>query len=77
GEIYEGEITHGRKYTEDELWDNYAYMIQQIAPVAEEEGVYIGIHPDDPPVYPLGGIPRCMFGNFSGYKTAMEIADSP
>jgi mannonate dehydratase len=75
--IYEGELTHGREYSEEELWDNYAYMIRQIAPVAEEEGVYIGIHPDDPPVYPLGGIPRCMFGNFEGYKKAMEIADSP
>jgi mannonate dehydratase len=76
-EIYSGELTHGRLYTEEELWDNYAYMIRQIAPVAEEAGVRIGIHPDDPPVYALGGIPRCMFGNFAGYKKAMEIADSP
>jgi mannonate dehydratase len=75
--VYAGELTHGRKYSEEELWDNYAHMIRQIAPVAEEAGVYIGIHPDDPPVYPLGGIPRCMFGNFEGYKRAMEIADSP
>ncbi len=74
---YAGELTHGRRYSEDELWDNYAYMIRQIAPVAEEAGVRIGIHPDDPPVYALGGIPRCMFGNFEGYKKAMEIADSP
>jgi len=74
---FSGELTHGRPYSEEELWDNYAYMIRQIAPVAEEAGVYIGIHPDDPPVYALGGIPRCMFGNFAGYKKAMEIADSP
>ncbi|MEZ4678642.1 MAG: mannonate dehydratase [Caldilineaceae bacterium] len=77
GEIFSGELTHGREYTEEELWDNYAYMISQIAPVAEEADVYIGVHPDDPPVYPLGGIPRCMFGTFDGYKKAMEIADSP
>ena len=74
---FEGELTHGRKFTEDELWENYAYMIKWIAPVAEEAGVFIGIHPDDPPVYALGGIPRCMFGNFEGYKQAMDIADSP
>jgi len=74
---FEGDLTHGRAYTEDELWANYAYMIKQIAPVAEEAGVFIGIHPDDPPVYALGGIPRCIFGNFEGYKRAMEIADSP
>ena len=77
GTVYEGDLTHGRVYTEDELWDNYAYMIHQISPVAEEAGVFIGIHPDDPPVYSLGGIPRCMFGNFEGYKKAMEIANSP
>ena len=52
-------------------------MIRKVAPVAEEAGVYIGIHPDDPPVYALGGIPRCIFGNFAGYKRAMDIADSP
>jgi mannonate dehydratase len=74
---YSGELTHGRLYSEAELWDNYAHMIRQIAPVAEDAGVRIGIHPDDPPVYALGGIPRCMFGNFAGYKRAMEIADSP
>jgi mannonate dehydratase len=76
-DTYAGELTHGRVYSEEELWDNYAYMIRQIAPVAEEAGVRIGIHPDDPPVYALGGIPRCMFGNFEGYKKALEIADSP
>lgn len=77
GRKFEGELTHGRQYTEHELWENYAYMIKQIAPVAEAAGVFIGIHPDDPPVYPLGGVPRCIFGNFAGYKQAMEIADSP
>ena len=76
-ETYEGELTHDREYSEDELWDNYEYMIRKVAPVAEEAGVFIGIHPDDPPVYALGGIPRCIFGNFAGYKRAMDIADSP
>ena len=37
----------------------------------------IGIHPDDPPVEPLGGVPRCVFGNFDGYQRALEIANSP
>ena len=37
----------------------------------------IGIHPDDPPVPELGGVPRCIFGNFDGYMRALEIANSP
>jgi len=46
-------------------------------PVAEELGLRIGIHPDDPPVPELGGVPRCIFGNFDGYVRALEIASSP
>lgn len=77
GEMFEGPLTHGRKYSEDEIWDNFEYFIKQVVPVAEEAGVKIGIHPDDPPVPELGGIPRCIFGNFEGYKRALEMADSP
>lgn len=77
GKKFEGPLTHGREYSEEELWDNYTYFIKQVVPVAEEAGVYIGIHPDDPPVYTLGGIPRKIFGTFEGYKRALEIADSP
>ncbi len=76
GQTFEGPLTHGRAYTEDELWDNFAYLMRRLTPVAEEAGVYIGIHPDDPPVYALGGVPRCIFGTFAGYKRAMDIADS-
>lgn len=77
GREYHGPLTHERAYTEEEIWENYAYFIKQVAPVAEEAGVRIGIHPDDPPVAELGGIPRCIFSNFEGYRRALEIANSP
>ena len=77
GHVYEGQLTHGRRYSEQEIWDNFEYFIKQVAPVAEEAGVRIGIHPDDPPVPELGGIPRCIFSSFEGYRQALEIADSP
>src|SRR5205085_6202646 len=77
GKTYEGPLTQGRKYSKEELWENYTYFIRQIAPVAEEAGVRIGIHPDDPPVRELGGIPRHIFGTFDGYVRALEIANSP
>ena len=70
-------LTHGREYSEEELWDNFASFAKEIAPVAEEAGVRIGIHPDDPPGVPLGGVPRPIFSSFDGYKRALEIADSP
>ena len=77
GVIYEGPLSHGRRYSEDELWANYEYFIKQAAAVATELKVKIGIHPDDPPGIELAGIPRCIFGNFDGYKRALEMANSP
>jgi mannonate dehydratase len=77
GKTFDGPLTHGRAYTEREIWDNYTYFIKAVAPVAEEQGIRIGIHPDDPPVPVLGGVPRCIFGNFDGYRRAFEIANSP
>jgi mannonate dehydratase len=77
GKTWQQPLSHGRRYTEEELWDNYTFFIRKVVPVAETAGVYIGIHPDDPPVFDLGGVPRCIFGNFAGYTRALEIANSP
>ena len=70
-------LSHGRVYSQDAIWENYTYFIKQVAPVAEENQVRIGIHPDDPPEPMLAGVPRCIFASFEGYKRAMEIANSP
>ncbi len=77
GKVYKEPLSHGRVFTKEEIWENYTYFIKQVAPVAEQAGVRIGIHPDDPPAPVLAGVPRCIFGNFEGYKRAMEIANSP
>ena len=77
GKTYTEPLSHGRVYSKEEIWDNYTYFIKKVVPVAEEAGVRIGIHPDDPPQPMLGGVPRCIFSNFEGYKRAIEIANSP
>lgn len=77
GKTYSEPLSHGRVFTEQEIWDNYTYFIKKVVPVAEEAGVRIGIHPDDPPQRMLAGVPRCIFSNFEGYKRAIEIANSP
>jgi mannonate dehydratase len=77
GKIFNEPLSHGRVYTEEEIWENYTYFIKKVVPVAEAAGVRIGIHPDDPPQPTLAGVPRCIFGNFDGYRKALEIADSP
>jgi len=77
GKTYTEPLSHGRVYSKEEIWENYTYFIKKVVPVAEEAGVRIGIHPDDPPQPVLAGVPRCIFSNFEGYKRAIEIANSP
>jgi mannonate dehydratase len=68
-------MTHEREYTEEEMWDNLEYWIKIITPIAEEEGVRIGIHPCDPPMAKLGGIPQ-LLRSFDAFKRLIEIYPS-
>jgi mannonate dehydratase len=77
GQTWSEPLSHGRVFSKEEIWDNYIYFIKKVVPVAEEAGVRIGIHPDDPPQPMLAGVPRCIFSSFEGYKKALEIANSP
>jgi len=68
-------LTHGRVYTEEEIWSNLEYWIKIITPIAEEEGIRLGIHPCDPPVPILGGVPQIL-RDFASYKRLVEIYPS-
>ncbi len=69
-------LSYDRVYNEDEMWANYDWYMQRILPVAEEYNVRMALHPDDPPVPILGGIPR-LFRNFENFKRAMDTHPSP
>lgn len=69
-------LLEGRTVAADAMWDNYVYFMERVLPVAEESGVTLALHPDDPPVPMLGDIAR-LFYHFEGFRRAMETFDSP
>ena len=48
---------HGR-IGADALWENLFWFLERVLPVAEEAGVRLALHPDDPPVGEVRGIAR-------------------
>jgi mannonate dehydratase len=57
------------------MWANYERFIQAVLPVAEEAGVVLALHPDDPPVPMLDGVARIMRSP-EAFARALAIGDS-
>lgn len=60
---------------EEKLWDHLTCFLEAIVPVAEQSGIKMAIHPDDPP-RPLFGLPRIV-KNGNDLARLVKIADSP
>jgi mannonate dehydratase len=57
------------------LKEHLFYFLQQVVPVAEEAGLKMAIHPDDPP-YPILGLPRIVSTEQDAVDL-LEAAPSP
>ena len=68
-------LSHGRVYSEQEVWKTLIEFIRQVVPVAEDSGVRIGLHPDDPPIPVLGGIGR-VARSYAHCEQLIDLADS-
>ena len=60
---------------EEKLWENLTAFLQKVIPVAEESGVKMAIHPDDPP-WGLFGLPRIITTE-ANLERFLQIVDSP
>lgn len=59
----------------DEVRGNLRRFLKAVVPVAEELGVALAIHPDDPPI-PLFGLPRIV-SCADDIETILAVSDSP
>lgn len=59
----------------EQLWGNLEYFLKEIIPVAEQEGVKMAIHPDDPP-FDIFGIPR-IITSIENVNRFLNLVDSP
>lgn len=64
-----------RGVTAEDLWQNLGYFLNAVVPVAEQNGIKLAIHPDDPP-WPIFGLPRIMTGRDS-FRRLLSLHDSP
>ncbi|WP_100012698.1 mannonate dehydratase [Lentibacillus sediminis] len=71
----EGLLEEYKNITEEDLWNNLAYFLHEVLPVAESNGIKLAIHPDDPP-YPVFGLPRIMKKE-ADLERMLTISDSP
>ena len=63
------EISH------DELWDRVAFFLEELLPVAEDVGVRLAAHPDDPPLPSVRKTPRLVYQP-DLYQKLIDLKDS-
>jgi mannonate dehydratase len=61
--------------TEEQLWANLSWFLQEIIPVAEEANVIMALHPDDPPLEVVRGLPK-LVNQPEKYQRVIDIHPS-
>jgi mannonate dehydratase len=58
------------------MWENLSYFLKAVIPVAEETGVRMAMHPDDPQIEQIGGVARIMRSP-EAFRKLIELVPSP
>lgn len=58
------------------LWERLDYFLSELLPAAEEAGVMLAAHPDDPPMPMMRQTPRLVYQP-DLYQRLLDLADSP
>jgi mannonate dehydratase len=61
---------------EERIWENLAYFLERVVPVAEAANVRLAMHPDDPPLSPIRGIGRIM-RSVENFQRLIDLVPSP
>jgi mannonate dehydratase len=64
-----------RGMTNEQMWEHLAYFLERVVPVAEDEGVLMALHPDDPP-WPIFDLPRIVTDN-AALERVLSLVDRP
>jgi mannonate dehydratase len=62
--------------TSEQLWSRLKYFLDELIPVAEESGVTLAAHPDDPPLPMVRGQPRLVWQP-QLYQKLIDLKPSP
>jgi mannonate dehydratase len=59
-----------------EMWERLDFFLKALLPIAEENGVKLVAHPDDPPLPEMRNTAR-LFYNTDEYEKLLDLSDSP
>ena len=66
----------GAPVDEERLWTSLGWFLERVVPAAEEAGVRLALHPDDPPLPSLRGIGRIV-RSLQAFERVFELDPSP
>jgi mannonate dehydratase len=69
-------LTEWGVVSEQTIWRNLEYFLNAVMPVADEVGMKMALHPDDPPLSPLRGIGRILT-SADAFRRVFALYPSP